>query len=641
MMGGNTTYSGGASGPAYYEDEPDSSLTLGAGFEYKELDPLFVNPDLVKVTVDLSAYEGKDLRIRFRFNSVDGYANDGEGWFIDDVEVSGKGEKKVTIVTTALDTPVSVTEGSTTTWYYMAFTTQFDLEEGLNTINVDALQGYDPFLEGEASVFGYVDFTAPAITLSGLPDETNVLVQTLSGTVTELKLESLQVEQTTIVSTTTGATSSQVIFNMSAVPSAECDEPEATCGSYSVGVSLKEGTNVFSITATDSGGKIATTTHAVILDTKAPSGYAAIITVTSDGEALVGDQFFVITAAEDDSSGMDYVTLTGSSVRFSATSSVPALLYNMHELQRVVTSTSTGETASTTHVTLLTVQAGTPVGANEYSVTLYDKAGNSATTTTDLQVVSSRTNRNYYLFPDFNYMGLGLIPDDGMASTTDDAKIDRLMTQDVSQRVSDAFRTEMGGSVTLGDVVEQVNSYIETTDGGAFVVYSPGDGASDTLTDLKAFQGLTIKTKSTSATGTAVFKQAKVEGFSATQSVPIKYNIQGVFFKQGALPPDKELRVGYNLVAPHIMSDTAFTTVYRGALIPKELAVSALTFERDVVASVDSTGAIAATVTEAFSANSGPDLLKPTFSYWTYIVDDPDDTRVNTLGTQKGPTITP
>jgi hypothetical protein len=528
----------------------------------------------------------------------------------------------------------------------MGFTTTFDLEEGLNTINVDAIQGYDPFLEGAASVFGYVDFTAPVITMSGLPDETNVLVQTLSGTVSELKLETLQVQQTTITSTTTGATSSQVIYSASSVPATACEadedgEVDATCGSYSVGVSLKEGANVFFVTATDSGGKIATTTHSVILDTKAPSGYAAIVTVTSDGEALVGDQFFVIAAAEDDSSGMDYVTLTGSSVKFSASSSVPDLLYDMHGLQKVVTSTTTGDTASTTHVTLLTVQAGTPVGENTYSVTLYDKAGNSATTTTDLSVVSSRTNRNYFLFPDFNYMGLGLIPDDGMASTTDDAKLDRLMTQDVSNRVSDAFQAEMGGSVTLGDVVEQVNSYIETTSGGAFVVYSPGDGAADTLTDLTAFQGMTIKTKSESATGTAVFRQAEVEGFSATQSVPIKYNIQGVFFKQGQLPPDKEMRVGYNLVAPHILSDTAFTTVYRGALIPKELAVSALTFERDVVASVDSTGAIAATVTEAFSANSGPDLLKPTFSYWTYIVDDPDDTRVNTLGTQKGPTITP
>ena len=66
-----------------------------------------------------------------------------------------------------------------------------------------------------------------------------------------------------------------------------------------------------------------------------------------------------------------------------------------------------------------------------------------------------------------------------------------------------------------------------------------------------------------------------------------------------------------------------------------------MTFERDVEASVSTTGVISATVTEAFSANSGPDFLKPTFSYWTYIVDDPDDTRVNTLGTQKGPTITP
>jgi hypothetical protein len=377
----------------------------------------------------------------------------------------------------------------------------------------------------------------------------------------------------------------------------------------------------------------------VILDTKAPSGIASVVTITSDGEALVGDKFFVVVAAEDDSSGMSHVTQTGSTVRFQATSSVPAILYDMHGLSNI-------SGTSTTHITLSEVPTGMPVGDNDYTVTMYDKAGNSATTTTSLTVVSSRTNRNYFLFPEFNYMGLALIPDDGVASTTDDAKLDRLMTQDVTDRVSDEFVAENNGSVTLGDVVEQVNSYIETTSGGAFVVYSPGDGAQDTLTDLKAFQGMTIKTQAEftptgTTTAASVFKQAKVEGFSATQAVPIKYNIQGVFFKQGQLPPDKELRVGYNLVSPHILSDTPFTTVYRGALIPKELAVSALTFERDVEASVSATGVISAAVTEAFSANSGPDFLKPTFSYWTYIVDDPDDTRVNTLGTQKGPTITP
>jgi hypothetical protein len=140
----------------------------------------------------------------------------------------------------------------------------------------------------------------------------------------------------------------------------------------------------------------------------------------------------------------------------------------------------------------------------------------------------------------------------------------------------------------------------------------------------------------------SVFKEASVEGFTAKQKVPIRYNVGGVFFVTGELPPDRELRVGYNLIAPHILSATPFTTVMRGALIPKELAVSALTFERSVTASVNSTTYdMEATIEEMFSANSASDLLKPEFSYWTFIVDDPDDTRVNTLGQPKGPTITP
>ena len=101
-------------------------------------------------------------------------------------------------------------------------------------------------------------------------------------------------------------------------------------------------------------------------------------------------------AAEDDSSGMSYVTQTGSTVRFQATSSVPAILYDMHGLSNI-------NGTSTTHITLSEVPAGMPVGENDYTVTMYDKAGNSATTTTSLTVVSSRTNRNYFLFPEFNY----------------------------------------------------------------------------------------------------------------------------------------------------------------------------------------------------------------------------------------------
>ena len=87
---------------------------------------------------------------------------------------------------------------------------------------------------------------------------------------------------------------------------------------------------------------------------------------------------------------------------------------------------------------------------------------------------------------------------------------------------------------------------------------------------------MTMKTLETVGGSAAVFKEVSVAGFTAQQAVPIRVNIEGVFFRPGQLPPDKELRVGYNLVAPHTLGDTLFDSVFRGALIPRELAISAL-----------------------------------------------------------------
>jgi hypothetical protein len=273
-----------------------------------------------------------------------------------------------------------------------------------------------------------------------------------------------------------------------------------------------------------------------------------------------------------------------------------------------------------------------------------------------LEVKSKRSNRNYFLLDGFNYMGVGLIPDE--------PSLTELMKYPITDKVSDDFKTHLQAAwttvddtsttdvdeskvvVTLADIIETVSAFSLA---GEFQTFTPGPAA-DTLTDIEAFQGMTIKALTqidadgdltTTTDKIGVFREAAVEGFTATQKVPIKYNIEGVFFKTGELPPDKELRVGYNLVAPHILSATPFTTVMRGALIPKELAVSALTFERSVSASLDSTYEMNATIQEMFSANSASDLLKPEFSYWTFIVDDPDDTRVNSEGDPKGPTLTP
>jgi len=239
-------------------------------------------------------------------------------------------------------------------------------------------------------------------------------------------------------------------------------------------------------------------------------------------------------------------------------------------------------------------------------------------------------------------MGLALIPDDKNPSTADDAKISRLMEADVTDRVNPDLVNEFGGTVQLKDIVDSVSAF---TKAGDFVKYNPGPAA-DALTELKPFQGMTIKTKTeagatTTSTPVSVFKQVNIAGFTAQQSVPIRYNIEGVLFQLGQIPPDKELRVGYNLVAPHILTTKLYNVVFRGALIPKELAISALTFERSVDASVSASGDITASVTEGFTSSSMGDYLQPTLSYWTFVVDDPDDTRSNELGDPKGPTITP
>jgi len=283
---------------------------------------------------------------------------------------------------------------------------------------------------------------------------------------------------------------------------------------------------------------------------------------------------------------------------------------------------------------------------HDIPVTVSDKAGNTITVTGSLNVVAARSNRNYFLFPGNNFMGLALIPDDGDDATTDDASLDRLMLQDVTDQVNPAFVTHQATStITLGDVVESTFAFNKA---GNFIVHTPGDGASDTLTELKPFQGMILKTKemTDSATSTAIFNKVDVEGFSAQQAVPIRINIQGVFSPTGAsLPPNKELRVGFNLVAPHILGDTIFDKVLRGALIPRELAISALTFERRVDAVAD-TG-ITVEIFEGFVSNSLGDDLKPTLSYWTFIVDDPQNDLLNDLvytdghRDQLGPTITP
>ena len=586
------------------------------GFKFIELDPLFVNPNLVLVDEPLGQFTGQSIKLRYRFDSVDRFANGGEGWYIDDIEVSGSGVQVVQVNTSPIGSAgEACTIGTTSTTCFRSFSQALTLSEGFNTVGAAANQSYSPFLDAFELRNGFVDTIAPVITLFGLPTASNVISQTVQGTISDNTLQELRISQ--IVGTST-----QVLQTFTAVPQG---------GTFQVPFTLTEGVNTIEAFAEDAGLKQTTITIATIGDFTPPTAQIKVVTVASEGEAVAGDQYFVAVAVQDSLSGVGDVLDSATGDVLEPIADVPDILVEMHGLGTV--------NPTTTHIQLASVQAGTRVGVNTLNFTVLDQAGNSIPASAVLNVVSSRTNRNYFLFPGVHFMGLALIPDDDDAGTTDDASLDRLMAQDISDRVSKAFKTHQGTStIVLGDVVESTFAFNRA---GNFIVHTPGPAA-DTLTDMAPFQGMNVNTKETAGTSTPVdvFKKVSVAGFSAQQAVPIRVNIQGVFFRQGQLPPDKELRVGYNLIAPQILGDTLFDTVYRGALIPRQLAVSALAFERRVDAVVDSDG-ISAEIFEGFVANTLGDILKPVVSYWTFIADDPLDNRVNDLGDPLGPTITP
>ena len=189
---------------------------------------------------------------------------------------------------------------------------------------------------------------------------------------------------------------------------------------------------------------------------------AKVVTVTSDGEATRGDQFFLAVAAPDSLAlglagvsdvflepGMGIVTSIAEQV-----SGVDALVRRMHGLDTVRSKT-------TTHVVLFTVPSTQPVGVASFVLKLdYATGGPFFLTTTagtaiSLDVVTERSNRNYYLWPGTNLVGLGLVPSN--------ASIPDLLEQPISAGLAPGFvgaiRDIHGRAPRLKEVVERIHVF--------------------------------------------------------------------------------------------------------------------------------------------------------------------------------------
>ncbi|MCI0440162.1 MAG: hypothetical protein L0177_13690 [Chloroflexi bacterium] len=346
-----------------------------------------------------------------------------------------------------------------------------------------------------------------------------------------------------------------------------------------------------------------------------------IVTITSEDEAMVGDQYFVVVSAEDEG--------TLAAQGFMPIADAPEILVRMHGLDRIGTDTAT-------HVMLANVLEGTTAGMKPVQAE-FDGETHTAT----LNVVSERTNRNFFLMPGVNFTGLGLVPDN--------PSINDLLNKPVANASPD-FEAAIGRTITLADLVERVFAFDEDAQGNAafFVNFTqhpcsaptaacedPTSGVTpaDSLHELAEFQGMVIRTRgevqpSGGGDLVGIFQMVAVEGFASPVAVPIRTNVEGKFLDVSATDPDtgaplipdlsKELRVGWNLIAPHIAEATTFEEAFRGALNPVSLADRALSFIRQV-GIAGGAAAIQASIVEQSVARSGDGVIEPQFSYWLFI----------------------
>ena len=396
-------------------------------------------------------------------------------------------------------------------------------------------------------------------------------------------------------------------------------------------------------TTTEGPAGVAVSDGSAILTITDDEAAAKVVGIVSDGEGMRGDQFFVVVAAADSLQHSNIISATLQAVSgftggpLLAIASVDDIVRGQHNLNFVRSKTST-------HVALLSISSTEPLGKIDFAFDLNYTAGSDPTVTTtagtaiSINVVGSRTNRNFFLSPGINFVGLGLVP--AISSTA-------TQLEQAVPNANHAFADAVAAAnfergVELKDVVEKIFVFdcvtTKPTCDGVWNLFHTTDalsGASSTdpnagaLTYLKPFQGMIIKTRITSTpaggSGISVFDKVNVAGFGPT-GVPVKMNIVGPFIDVTTnvplAPPEHTLRFGWNLIAPHTQEAAPFNIVFNDVVVPDVLASRAISFIREI-RSANFGGNIIGDIVEEFAIATWNEIIRPEFAYWTRINPHP------------------
>jgi hypothetical protein len=493
-----------------------------------------------RTNVSLGAFRGLDIKIRFRFDTVNEYANGNKGWFVDDVEIMGAGFKGQTTGVTPLDPPLVDAGGVK---WYSTFSSTVTLGEGGNDVIAFGRQPYSPKpsgpnLVGGQLVFGYLDLTGPTIDLGGIDGVVATPSQELEGWIDDINLSIMEVEQTFSTGVTT--TDSKSLYIISELPHD---------GGFSIPVYLLEGMNTFTATGVDGSGNQSVTTFEVFLDTEGPTLTPLDATYPVGFTSARAGDIVIFRVDATDNLGVERVEIRfgeGEVEGFAPPGSIPQAVLSQWQA-------SSGDWVFPSQVPPNAVP-----GIFDIQVVAIDFAGNETLATVEASVVATLEGFSFNLLPGFNLISLPLKPDD-------------LFTDANGYNMVNLLGAEVLGKIDT--IMYYDASLTELAPGDRWLMYSPdAPEASDTF-NFETGQGYWVNMKDE----VFEFDDPLAPGLPPTPR-PVVWSYTGRFIDPGTLPPSYAMAPGWNLIGFHSENVLPVTTALQSLESPDRIWASLYQF---------------------------------------------------------------
>lgn len=538
-------------------------------------------------------FNGKNIKLRFAFDTMDQYANMMEGWYIDNIIFKAES---------------SIGGQSATVGPDLSWSTTVTIGEGANPITVVAVSGYYDALGGPSYLTAtdtntvYLDTTAPVVTIDAVTSPTSSATQAVTGAVVDSNIDTI-----TMTQVSDGGTKPYTTPTLTTT---------STGKTFSQSVNLVAGTNTMTVTATDKAGLSATATATIVYDIVPPTITAgATLYPVGEVSARTSDFFVFQADASDFGIGVADVQLLGPYGGQSAPAGVTdntteqtgtdgkkyqkisGTWYNLISFKKATdipqaVRTQWGVSGDVTNRWLMPMNLPTSAPPGTYTMTARakDGGGNTATATVSGQVVSTLSNFNVYLMPDWNLIATPLIP------------------------TNTSMGTVMTGLQAKG--LQSVWYYNTATN--TWLSYDPSSQA-NSLTTFEAGKGYWVRMDSTAF----AFDPPLAPGLPDTPR-PVKLTVSGQVLQAGNQPPPTyAIKAGWNLIGLHNERDSAVSTALSGLTSPYGAKLWASLLEyKNFITYPTQQGQEPETVLGAFSSVGAAGTMNPGKGYWLFASAD-------------------